>query len=82
MGILFVFLVAIVLAGVIIALTSRQPYKHKRRQLRYILGNLDPTFNRFCTPVPAPREAMENLNREIRETRRRAASSSHRSRPY
>ncbi|HXR66488.1 MAG TPA: hypothetical protein VN729_11215 [Ktedonobacteraceae bacterium] len=73
----------IITASIINAVTSRQsskPWRRPSRLARVLTPDYN-AFNRFSSPIPGPHRAMENLKQEIRENRRRAARSSHRSRP-
>lgn len=88
MTIVLTFLVmiglGIITASIMSAFTSRQsarPWRRPSRLARIFTPDYN-TYNRFSSPVPGPYRAMENLKREIKETRRRAVRSSHRPRPH
>lgn len=69
------FMLALIVASIVLSLIGIRTRKYGRVSRAFF--NIDPQLYRFRSPVPGPREAMENLEREIKESRRRAYHPSH-----
>lgn len=77
-SVLGVLMSALIVASIVLSLIGIRTRKYGRVSRAFF--NIDPQLYRFRSPVPGPREAMENLEREIKESRRRASHPSHHTR--
>ncbi len=81
---LVMIVLGIITASIMNVFISRQSARPWRRPSHLARLFTPPynAFNRFNSPVPGPRQAMENLTQEMKATRRCAVRASHRARPH